>query len=215
MNGVRWAFEPPFAALYSMFLGVVGLVTIANALRLSSRVLGGFRSRRISLLQVLEGSVSAELLARAALCNGLARESLSDPHLQRVDAESHIVLASALSNLQMADGRFNLLWQYSQARVTSTKRLLQLTLIASGLVTVYGLFPTWDYFFVDGSITGAGALARAGQWIAARLTLGLAIAAGVCAVHALFENVLNRRLADWKYFHAIAQHELSRRIGTR
>jgi len=209
--GGTWAFFEPasaFVALYTSLLAAMVAMAIGRAGLLSWRLFRGVR-RRIPIDRVLDGSVSADALARAALANRVSREATSHERL----AASRVDLDAALRTLRAADARFDYLWRRLASGVSSTRSLMRLTLIAAGLTTTYAFYPTWLYFHHDTAndpfISGVEALYRAGAWIVVRLLLGLAVAGVLCVVATVFERRLQHRLASWKYLCATASDALS------
>ena len=77
----------------------------------------------------------------------------------------------------------------------------------------YAFFPTWMYFYHDPAsdafIAGLTSLYPAVEWILARLVVGLGVAGGLCVVAMVFDGLLQRRLAPWKYLYATARDALS------
>ena len=69
MREMYWLNSPSFVALYTMLLVVIGVVTVVRAGLLSWRLFGGVPRQRIRLDRLLDGSMSADDLARAALAN--------------------------------------------------------------------------------------------------------------------------------------------------
>ena len=219
MHDMYWLISPPFALLYTLLLVVMVAVTVVRAGRLSWRLFGGVPRRRIPLDRALDGSVSADDLARAALANLVSHETPPQERLAQLRALPRVELDAALRTLRAADARFDYLWRRLAILVSSTRSLMRLALIAAAFITAYGFFPTWDYFTYgdrSGSGTIAGvpdyivkALYQAGEWSLARLALGLAVAGVLCVVAMVFDGLLQRRLASWKYFYATARDAFS------
>jgi hypothetical protein len=213
MHHVVWAFEPSFAEPYTWFLVAMVVATVFRAGVLSWRLFAGVPGRRIGLDRVLDGSVPSDDLARAALANRISHEPPADGRLAQLRSGSQVDLNAALRTLRATDFRFDYLWRRLAVGVSSTRSLVRLTLIAAAFITVYGFFPNWQYFYVDsdsGSFpAGLNELYRAGEWIIARLALGLAVAGGLCVVAMVFDGLLQHRLASWKYIYATTRDALS------
>jgi hypothetical protein len=215
MRGGAWAFEPTtaFAAPYTWLLVAMVAITIGRAGLLSWRLFGGVPRQRIPLDRVLDGSVSADDLARAALANLVSHDALSQERLARLRAGPRVEVDAALRTLRAADRRLDYLWRHLADGESSTWSLMWLTLIAAAFVTAYGFFPNWQYFVTDSGSNAfpanLQALYDAGEWVLARLALGLAVAGGLCVVAMVFDGLLQRRLASWKYVYATAGDALS------
>jgi hypothetical protein len=199
-----WLNSPPFAALYTLLLVVIVAVTVVRAGRLSWRLFGGVPRRRISLDRALDGSVSADALARAALANLVPHETPQE-RVAQLRARPRVDLEAALRTLRAADNRFDYLWRLQAIGVSSTWSLMRLTFIAAAFITAYGFLPTWMYFYNDANVEGLKVLYPASEWVLARLALGLGVAGGLCLVAMVFDGRLQRRLASWKYLYATAR----------
>ena len=53
------------------------------------------------------------------------------------------------------------------------------------------------------------AMFETGIWAMAQLALGFAVAGVLCVVAMVFDGVLQRRLASWKYFYATTHNALA------
>jgi hypothetical protein len=218
MSDMYWLTSQTSAALYGLLLAVMLAITFVRAGRLSWRLFGGVARRRMHPGRMLDGSTSADDLARAALANMVLPEQ-SEERLAQLRAGPRVELDAALRTLRAADARFDYLWRHMAIRVSSTWSLMRLTLIAAAFVTAYGFFPTWNaltYGDHAGTATIAGVpdyivrgLYETGEWTLARLALGLAVAGVLCVVAMVFDGLLQRRLASWKYFYATARDALS------
>jgi len=212
MREMYWLNSPSFVVLYTLLLVVIVAVTVVRAGWLSWRLFGGVPRRRIPLDRALDGSVSADDLARAALANLVSHETPPQERLAQLRALPRVELDAAVRTLRAADARFDYLWRRMGISVSSTWSLMRLALIAAAFITAYGFFPTWQYFLFGnrGSDTaGLTALYRAGEDILARLTAGLGVAGGLCVVAMVFDGLLQHRLASWKYLYATARDALS------
>lgn len=152
--------------------------------------------------RLLDGSIDAEGLARAALANRVSRRPPSDARLTQLRADPRIDLDASARTVQAADARFDYLWHRSRAIVTTIRGLVVFTLIVSAFEAAYAFYPTWHYFY-GGTITAFDALARAGEWILARLAFGLGVSAALWLVSIVFDAVLEYRLASWRYTRSI------------
>ena len=219
MREMYWLNSPSFVSLYTVLLVVIVAVTVVRAGLLSWRLFGGVPRQRISIDRVLAGAVSADDLARAGLAKLVRHEALSQERLAQLRAGPRVELDAALRTLRAADARFDYLWRRLAIGVSSTWSLVRLALIAAAFITAYGFFPTWEYF-TYGDRVGGGTIAgvpeyivkglyHAGEWTLARLALGLAVAGGLCVVAMVFDGLLQRRLASWKYLYATARDALS------
>jgi hypothetical protein len=209
MRDIYWLTSPSFAVLYTLLLAVIVAVTVVRAGRLSWRLFGGVPRRRIPLDRALDGSVSADDLARAALANLVSHETPPPERLAQLRALPRVELDAGLRTLRAADARFDYLWRRLAILVSSTRSLMRLALIAAVFITAYGFFPTWMYFYNDSNVTGLKVLYEAGEWILARLSLGLGVAGGLCVVAMVFDGLLQHRLASWKYLYATARDAFS------
>jgi hypothetical protein len=215
MRNAYWAFEPAFAAPYTWLLVAIVAITVVQAGLLSWRLFGRVPRQRIPLERVLDNAVPADDLARAALANLVRHEALSRERLGQLRTGPRVDLDAALRTLRAADARFDYLWRRLAIGVSLTAGLMRLTLIAAAFITAYGFFPNWEYFYGDTASdafpAGLTALYRAGGYVLARLTAGLAVAGVLCVVAMVFDGVLRHRLASWKYFYATARDALSDR----
>ncbi len=119
-SDIYWLTSPPFAALYTLLLVVIVVVTIVRAGWLSWRLFSGVPRRRIPLDRALEGSVSADDLARAALANLVSHETPPQERLAQLRALPGVKLDAAQRTLRAADARFDYLWRRLAIRVSST-----------------------------------------------------------------------------------------------
>jgi len=213
IHDLEQAFSPLFAFLYGGVLATIVAVAILRAGRLAWRLFGGARRQRVSLDGVLDGSVSTDALARAALANLVPHEALSPARLAQVRARPGSDSDAALRTLRAADARFDYLWRRQAIVVLSTWNLMRLTLIVALFITAYGFYPTWEYAsFGDNNSPEpllVASLRRAGNWILFRLAMGCAVAGLLCVVAMVFDAMLQRRLANWNYFYATARDALS------
>jgi hypothetical protein len=202
-------FERP----YTCFLVASVAVTVVRAALWSWRLFLVVPRRLIGLDQVLQGLVTPEDLAQAALANRISHELPSYGRLVQLGASSRTNLDAALRTLRATDVRFDYLWRRLAIGVSSTRGLLHLTLIAMALITAYGCFPNFEYFVVDGvrnaSAARLTALYEAGKWVLVRLGLGLCVAAALAVVASAFDRLLQHRLASWKYIYATTRDALS------
>jgi len=212
MHDLTRAFSPLFALLYTGFLITIVAVAVIRAGRLSYRLFGGARQHRVSLDGLLDSSVSTDDLARGPLVSLASPEAMSPERLARLRAGPRAEADATLRRLRAADARFAYLWRRQAIVVSSTWNLMRLTLIVAAFVTAYGFYPTWEYAtFGDNNSPDSLVLTlrRAGNWIRFRLAMGLAVAGLLCVVAMVFDAVLQRRLASWKYFYATARDALS------
>ena len=210
---------PAVVALYVLFLIVIVAVTVIRAGLLSWRLFGGVSWRQTPIDRVLDGSVPADDLARAALANRVSHETPHHERLAQLRARPRVELDAALLTLRAADARFDHLWSRLAIRASSTWSQMRLVLIAAAFSAAYGIFPTLEALtFGDRAGTGtiAGlpdyivkALFQDGEWTFARLSLGLAVAGALCVVAMVFDGRLQHRQASWKYFYATARDEIS------
>jgi len=214
MQDMTRAFSPEFALLYIGLLVAILAVGVARAGRLSWRLFGRTRPQRVPLDRVLDGSMSADDFARAALTNLVSQAAPPEERLAQLRAAPLVDAGAALRKLRAADVRFDYLWRRQAIVVSSTWNLMRLTLILAAFITAYGFYPTWEYAtFGDNNSADSlvRSLRRAGNWILFRLALGLAVAGLLCVVAMIFDGVLQRRLASWKYFYATTRDALSDR----
>ena len=206
--------SPSSIVLYAVPLALIVVITVVRAGFLSRRLLG-FARPRMPLDHLLDGAVSADDLARGALANRVSPEPLSEERLAKLRTGPRVERDAALRTLRAADVRFDYLWRRMTIRVSSTWNLMRLTLLAAALITAYGFFPTYvARSFGDRSTvtTIAGidqAMFEAGVWALAQLALGFAVAGVLCIVAMVFDGLLQRRLASWKYFCATTRDALS------
>jgi hypothetical protein len=217
MRDLYWLTSTSSAVLYALLLAVMLAITVVRAGGLSWRLFGGVARRRMPLERVLDGSISADDLARAALANLVSPEQ-SEERLAQLRTGPRAELDAALRTLRAADARFDYLWRRMAIRVSSTWSLMRLTVLVAAFFTAYGFFPTWQYFMLgDRTSTTIGGvptymvdtLYEAGEWTLARLALGLAVAGGLSVVSMVFDGLLQRRLASWKYLYATVRDALS------
>src|SRR5262245_44074018 len=139
-----WLTSPGFAALYTLVLIVIVVVTAVRAGRLSWRLFGRVPRQRISLERVLDNAAPADDLARAALANRVSHEAPPQERLAELRARPRVELDAALRTLRAADARFDYLWRRLAIRVSSTWSLMRLALIAAAFITAFGFVPTWE-----------------------------------------------------------------------
>jgi hypothetical protein len=214
MNDIYVLTSTLSVVFYAVPLAVIVAVTVVRAGVMSWRLLGGARPR-VAIERLLDGSVSADEFARAALTNRISTEPLSEERLTELRTGPRVQLDKALRTLRAADVQFNYLWQRMAIRVSSTWNLMRLTLLAAGLITTGEFFQRVEYFSYGdriGITIVAGldqAMYKAGVWALAQLALGFAVAGVLCVVALVFDGLLQRRLASWKYFYATERDALS------
>jgi hypothetical protein len=210
-----WLFLLTFAEPYTGLLVALLAVTVVRAGLWSRRLFGGMFRHRTRVGCVLDGSVSPDGLARAALGNLVSNDAPSPERVARLRAGSRVELDAALRTLRAADARFDYLWRRLAIGVSSTRGLWHLALIAAAIITAYGCFPHFEYFVVDGARGASSArltaLYEGGKWVMARLALGLGVAAVLAVLAMVFDGVLQHRLASWKYLYAKTRDALSGR----
>jgi hypothetical protein len=214
MQEMFWLSEPSFARPYTWFLVAVAAVNVVCAGWLSWRLLGGVSRRRIALDSVLDGAVSSNDLAYAALANRIPREALSEERLTQLRSGSRGASDAVLRTLRAADALFDYRWRRLAICVSSTWDLMRLVLVAAAFITAYGFLPTWEYLSLGDSASDAvparmKELYEAGEYTLARLALGLGVAGGLCAMAMVFDWWLEHRLVSWKRLYAGANDALS------
>jgi hypothetical protein len=214
MRDIYPVTSPASIVLYALPLALVVVITIARAGVLSWRLLGVVRPR-MSLDRVLDGSVTADHLARAALTNRVSPVPLSEQQLAQLRTVPRVERDAALRTLRAADARFDYLWRRLAIRVSSTRHLMRLTLLAAGLLTTsmfYGEYEALSYGdrYTLPTIAGIDLfLFETGMWVLTQLALGFAVAGVLCVVAMVFDGLLQRRHASWKYCYATAHDALS------
>lgn len=214
MNDIYILTSTLSVVFYAVPLAVIVAITVVRAGVLSWRLFGVARAR-MPLDRVLDGTMSADDLARAALANRVALEPLSGERLAQLRTGPHGELDTAVRSLRAADLRFDYLWRRMAIRVSSTWNLMRLTLIAAGLITTGEFFQRVGHFSYGNRISTviiAGldqAMYKAGIWALTQLSLGFAVAGVLCIVAMVFDGLLQRRLASWKYFYATTRDALS------
>jgi hypothetical protein len=205
----------PFSIVfYAVPLALIVVLTIVRAGVLLSRLFGGGARPRVAIERVLDGAMSADDLARAALANRVALEPLSEELLAQLRTRPRVERDAAVRTLRAADARFDYLWRRMAIRVSSTRHLIRLTLLAAGLITAFGFFPqlSANFYGSKGTVIIAGldlAMFETGIWAMAQLALGFAVAGVLSVVAMVFDGMLQRRHASWKYFYASARDALS------
>jgi hypothetical protein len=164
--------------------------------------------------RVLDGGVSPDALARAALANRVSPEPLSEERLAQLRAGPG-ELATAIRALRAADVRFDYLRRHMAIYVSSIWNLMRLTLLVTALITASGFLPMWRGL-TFGTRSGATTLAslypaiyETGGWALSQLAFGFAVAVVLCIVAMVFDGMLQRRRASWKYFYAMTHNALS------
>ena len=214
MNDIHILISPASFLFYAVPLAAIVALTVVRAGVMSSRLLGVARPR-IPLQGIVDGTVSADDLARAALANRVALESISEERLAQLRAGRRAELATAQRTLRAADDQFDYLWRGMAIRVSSTWNLMRLTLIAAGLITTSLFFDRLasnSYGHRSRVVIIAGldqAMYETVQWAMAQLALGFVVAGLLCIVAMVFDGLLQRRVASWKYFYASARAALS------
>ena len=205
----------PFSIVfYAVPLALIVVLTIVSAGVFLSRLFGSGARPRVAIERVLDGAMSADELARAALANRVSPDPLSEDHLVQLRSSPRAEVDTALRTLRAADVRFEYLWRRMKIRVSSTWNLMRLTVLAAGFITAFGFFPqlSANLYGSRGSVIIAGldkALYEVGIWAMAQLALGFAVAGVLCVVAMVFDGMLQRRLASWKYFCATSRDALS------
>jgi hypothetical protein len=95
-----------------------------------------------------------------------------------------------------------------EARVIATRGLARLTLLASAFTTIVTAYLTFEWEIGTG-IYGIATLYPAGRVLGNRLAVGLLVCLALWAVALFFHGRIHRRVASWRYFHAIAREALS------
>jgi hypothetical protein len=214
MDNIYRFTSPTSLLFYAVPLALIVVLTIVRAGVMSWRLLAVARLR-LRLERLLDGAMSADDLARAALANRVSPEPLSEDRLAQLRAGPRVELDGALRTLRAADVRFDYLWGRMKIRVSSTWNLMRLTLLAAGLTTTSLFFPQYQalsYGHRSEIFTIAGvdkALFQAGEWAFTQLAFGFAVAGVLCVVAMVFDGLLQRRLASWKYFYATVRDALS------
>jgi hypothetical protein len=204
----------PLTVLYAMPLAPILAFTLVRAAVLSWHLLGVARPL-MPLDGMLDGAVSADDFARATLANRVSREPLSEERLAQLRTGPRVKLETALRSLRTVDVRFDYLWQLMKSRVSSTWNLMRLTLLAAALITASGFLPTWralSYGDRNRVVIIAGleqAMFETVEWALTQLALGFAVAGVLCIVAMVFDGLLQRRLASWKYFYVTTRDALS------
>lgn len=206
--------SPSSIVFYAVPLALIMVITVVRTGVLSWRLLGVARPR-MPLDRLLDGAMSADDLARAALANRVSPEPLPEERLAQLRMGPRVELDTALRTLRAADVRFDYLWRRMAIRVSSTWNLMRLTLLAAAFITAYGFLPrlqalSYGNRSSTGTIAGLDqAMLETGVWVLAQLVLGFAVAGVLSGVAMVFDGLLQRRLASWKYFYATARDALS------
>jgi hypothetical protein len=214
MDNIETLTTPTSLVLYAVPLALIVATTLVRAAVMSWRLLGVARPR-MRLERLLDGAISADDLARAALANRVSRGPLSEQLLAQLRTRPRVELDAAVRTLRAADVRFDYLWGRMNIRVSSTWNLMRLTLLAAGWITTSLFFDRLESasFGNRSRIDIIAGLQRPMYetvvWAIAQLALGFAVAGVLCVVAMVFDGVLQRRLASWKYFYASARDALS------
>ena len=194
-------------------------ITVVRAGRLSWRLFCGVPRQRIPLDRMLDGSVAADDLARAALANLVSHEapSAGTPRAVARGAAhrpgcrpAHAAGGGRPVRLSLAPPDYSRVVDVEPDAPDAHRGGVHHGLRVLSHVGVL------HYGDRAGGYTIAGlpayivkALYEAGEWSLARLSLGLGVAGGLCVVAMVFDGLLQRRLASWKYCYATARDALS------
>lgn len=198
---------------YGVPLAPIVVIAVICAGVLSRRLLGG-SPPRMPVDRVLDGGVSPDAFARAALANRISPEPLSRERLAQLRAAPG-ELASAIRALRAADARFDYLRRHMAIYVSSIWNLMRLTLLVAALITASGFLPMWrglTYGTWSGPVTFESlypAIFETGVWALSQLAFGFSVAAVMCIVAMVFDAMLQRRLASWKYVYSTVRDALS------
>lgn len=214
MDTIETLSTPTSLFLYAVPLALIVATTLVRAAVMSWRLLGVARPR-MRLERLLDGAMSADDLARAALANRVSRDPLSEGLLAQLRTGPRVELDTALRSLRAADVRFDYLWRRMAIRVSSTRNLMRLTLLAAGFITTSLFFyrlesaSFGDRSRVDIILGLEQPMYETLVWAMAQLAFGFAVAGVLCVVAMVFDGMLQRRLASWKYFYATTRDALS------
>ena len=214
MDNIETLTTPTSLVLYAVPLALIVATTLVLAAVMSWRLLGVARPR-MPIERVLDGSVSADDLARAALANRLSPGPLSEELVAQLRTGPRVELDTALRTLRAVDVRYDYLWRRMNILVSSTRNWMRLTLLAAGFITTSLFFDRLESasFGLRTRIDTIAGLQRPMYetvvWAMAQLALGFAVAGLLCVVAMVFDGMLHRRRASWKYFYASAVDALS------
>jgi hypothetical protein len=191
-----WWVQPPHAKLLFEFLAVVSLIAMVCVGMLGWTLLALPGRRRISIDDVIAHHVDADRLAKSALAGVIRR----DCPRGSTSAGSQDELGRLMRS---ADARFAYGWHRAQARVTTTKGLASLTVLASATVVGLGAYPTLTLALYETNLLVHRALLEGLNQLMTRLAIGFAVSLVVGAVGLFFEGCLIRRKASWRLFQAM------------
>jgi hypothetical protein len=204
-----WAAQPTHVRLFIVYLIVAACITTILSLRLVRRLWTTRRPRmQISLQDICDGVIGADLLAQSALSNGVVYESSGGLGVSGQAASAKITRNEFLRTVQAAESRFSYLWDMCYVDVESLKKVATFTLLLSFLVVVYGAFPTFRDFCNNSKLTAVSCLVSAIELLLARFALGLSFCAALYLISCSFDLVMVRRKTRWTYLSALLKSEL-------
>ncbi len=204
---LTWSAHPTHVRLFLIYLFIVICATAVQLLRLSI-TLGWTRNRRqVSLDTILDGSVDHDLLCQAGLAN---RVQASAKKLSAEDRAARRGKSSmALNVIRAAEWKFAYLWQRFQNQIQLLRVVIQLTVLISVLIVIYGAYPTLLDVYGHSHLTGLGALIETVRLLSTRLLMGLSVSALLLIAYGCCEHTLSARRLTWKYFINTSKDELT------
>ena len=193
---LRWATEPFYVRLFVAYLVFVILGVALLALRLALTFYS--LTERIHVRpDNPPHTFIPDVLVRAAISGRLIFESVS-AKCNRQEGQGRPSRDCLIHPLQLADARFQYLWQRRYTDIIWIRKLSQFTILLSIFIATYGAFPTWGDQFNNRAITGAEAFFGAASLLLERLSLGLGVGTLLYGISVSFERVALCRLALWK-----------------
>jgi hypothetical protein len=206
MPSIHFASEPFHSKLFMLYLLIVYGTAVVCSLKLAWSLSSFAARKRIPVRSIVDGEVSADVLARLAFSNRISAESVSEEGLDSSTVLPPTREKASLRTLQVAEGRFLYLLGIRQFEVAIMNRLARLTLLLSFLVVAYGASWTWADQFDDNKITGGLALVFTAHLLLWRLALGIFASAVLYAISSIFDLVLTQRLNSWRYLYSRVVH---------
>jgi hypothetical protein len=205
---VFWVMLSLSAKLFLLALLGTAIAPIIRAATLVKRLYKS-SNQQVSVDDVLNVALSEELLAMGALGNrlGIGLEAAISSASVTVERTTR---GRPLQLLQLADNRFQYLWERCSKDVESTRRASHITVLLSCTMLTYCAFPTYLYFYNNGNRTGLASLLLTTEQLGTLLAIGLSISTVLYFMSSFFRRALNDRMATWKYIRTRLQIELSR-----